>query len=620
MKYESLAKSIVEMIGGVDNISNVSHCFTRLRFNLKDDAMANDEALKKFEGVLGIKKNGGQYQVIIGTHVELVYKEVVKFSGISAGKAAPVDEVQKKSIGATIVDYISGSFGQIIPLLAAGGIIRGTTLSIDFLLGLFTDIAFADTATSMLLNNTAFAIFVFFPVVLGFNAAKKLGMNPYIGLAIGALLMHPELQNLEGDFYFLGILDMSGVSYVSTVIPILLVIPFAARFEKWLNGIIPDVAKQFVVPAIVMFFVSPLAFVAIGPLANMLSNGIFNVLEAVVNVNYILAVMLVAGIWQVMVIFGVHHPIRALFIYQLAAQGYSPLFGAVMISAMSMGAVTFGVWLKTKNSETKKLTLSTWVPAIFGITEPAIYGVTLPNPKLFIIGMVSATVGSIWMGIFRVYMYDFGMGVFSIFGFFGGGVGNVINYLITLAISLTLAIVGGYIFWKDKNVSESVKDVNSKNRTNLSNQKEILSPLNGIVMELSQVNDPVFQQEIVGKGVAIKPTDGRVVSPINGTIMTVLKTKHAIGLIDESGAEILIHIGLDTVQLNGEHFNAHVKDGDRVNVGDLLVDFDIEAIHEAGYETVTPVIITNTNEYKEVKGIEKGGSIAECEKLITIIT
>lgn len=606
-KYENLAKSIIANVGGKENIVSIAHCVTRLRFVLKDEGKANDDVLKNMDGVVTVMKAGGQYQVVIGNHVPDVYKDVCAKAGI---KGDVNKEAPKMSLGEKVLDLITGIFMPSMSLLCACGIIQGL-LTLCTMAGVLTD----TDGLYQILYAAGQTMFYFFPIVIGFNASKKFGGNPYLGMMLGAGLVYPAIQSVDLVVFGMTV----NASYSSTVFPIILLCAVAVPFEKLLNKVIPDVVKTFVTPVLVLMVCLPIGFCVIGPAANMLSNAINGFFAAVNGFSPILAGAALSGLWQILVMFGVHSVVVMTFIVGLLAGVPQPMMGAMgVVSFVQTGAV-IAIWLKTKNRKLKDIALPAWISGIFGVTEPAIYGVTLPHGKQFAFTcIVSAIMGGV-AAMFGVTMYSMaGMGAFGIPGMINpeNPAGSLVTAVLILLASVAAGFAVAFVTFKDAGSNEPKIE---EKKTELKVKKEVLaSPLTGKVVPLTEVKDEAFSGELLGKGVAVEPTDGSVVAPCNGTVTTLFPTKHAIGIVTENGAELLIHLGLDTVKLDGEHFTAHIAQGDKVKKGQLMVTVDLEAVKAAGYSMVTPIIVTNTADYLDVVAMSST-EVSKEEELLTLI-
>lgn len=606
-KYENLAKSIIANVGGKENIISITHCITRLRFQLKDEGKANDDVLKDMDGVVTVMKAGGQYQVVIGNHVPEVYKDVCAVAGVKSN--APAEAEPKMKLGEKVLDLITGIFMPSISLLCACGIIQGI-LTVCTMTGILTD----TDGLYQILYAAGQVMFYFFPVVIGFNTSKKLGGNPYLGMMLGAGLIYPTLQSADLVVFGMTV----NATYTSTVFPIILLCAVAVPFEKLLNKVIPDVIKTFVTPVIVLMVCLPLGFCVIGPVASMIAAGLNTFFAAVHGFSPIIACAAIAASWQVLVMFGVHNVLIMTFIVGLLGGVQQPLMAALGVCSFVQTGAVMAIWAKTKNQKLKNVALPAWISGIFGVTEPAIYGVTLPHGKQFALTCaVSAVMGAIASALGVVCYSMAGLGVFSIPGAINPA--NPSTSLIMAVIVYAGSIVAGFIvaFLTFKDAGSNEPKIEEKKTVKV-DKEVIASPLTGKVVPLTEVKDEAFSGELLGKGVAVDPTEGTVVAPCNGTVTALFPTKHAIGIVTENGAELLIHLGLDTVKLDGEHFTAHISQGDKVKKGQPMVTVDLDAVKAAGYSMVTPIIVTNTPDYLDVVAMSSD-VINKEEELLTLI-
>ncbi|WP_433581432.1 beta-glucoside-specific PTS transporter subunit IIABC [Paenibacillus amylolyticus] len=634
--YDQLAKDILSRVGGRENVNSVFHCVTRLRFKLKNESVAKTEELKNLPGVITVMQSGGQYQVVIGNEVPDVYKAVVKVGNFpSEGQVEEETDNSGKKVGlfSRFIDMISGVFTPLLGLLAATGMIKGfTAMFLSF--GWITE----TSGTYQLLNATGDCLFYFFPIFLGYTAIKKFGGSPFLGMAIGASLVYPSLSGLTaGDplytlftgtliespihITFLGI-PVILMSYSTSVIPIIIATFFAVKIERFFKNIIPKVVSTFLVPFFTLLVIVPATFILIGPVSTWAGQLIGAGATGIYDLSPVVTGLLIGGLWQVFVLFGLHWGLVPVMLLNLSTSGADPVIAMSFAASFAQIGAVLAVILKTKNTKLKSLGIPAFISGIFGVTEPAIYGVTLPLKKPFIMSCIAGGIGGGILGLAGSKLYIFGgLGVFGFPSFINKATGVDSGFYMAL-VACGIAFILGFILtyvvgFKDKveaaPAPAPVLDPNPNSRY------EIVSPMAGEVVALNEINDITFAGEHMGKGIAIRPTSGRVVSPITGVVQTVYRTKHAIGLVSDDGVEMLIHIGQDTVKLKGEHFTTHVKDGDRVNAGDLIVEFDLQAIKDAGYETVTPIIVTNTSNYLDVVGT-KDASVHEKDKLITVLS
>ncbi|WP_339297175.1 beta-glucoside-specific PTS transporter subunit IIABC [Paenibacillus sp. FSL R5-0623] len=634
--YDQLAKDILSGVGGRENVNSVFHCVTRLRFKLKNESVAKTEELKNLPGVITVMQSGGQYQVVIGNEVPDVYKAVVKAGNFpSEGQVEEETDNSGKKVGlfSRFIDMISGVFTPLLGLLAATGMIKGfTAMFLSF--GWITD----TSGTYQLLNATGDCLFYFFPIFLGYTAIKKFGGSPFLGMAIGASLVYPTLSGLTaGDplytlfagtliespihITFLGI-PVILMSYSTSVIPIIIATFFAVKIERFFKNIIPKVVSTFLVPFFTLLVIVPATFILIGPVSTWAGQLIGAGATGIYDLSPVVTGLIIGGLWQVFVLFGLHWGLVPVMLLNLSTSGADPVIAMSFAASFAQIGAVLAVILKTKNTKLKSLGIPAFISGIFGVTEPAIYGLTLPLKKPFIMSCIAGGIGGGILGLAGSKLYIFGgLGVFGFPSFINKATGVDSGFYMAL-VACGIAFILGFILtyvvgFKDKveatPAPAPVLDPNPNSRY------EIVSPMAGEVVALNEINDVTFAGEHMGKGIAIRPTSGRVVSPITGVVQTVYRTKHAIGLVSDDGVEMLIHIGQDTVKLKGEHFTTHVKDGDRVNAGDLIVEFDLQAIKDAGYETVTPIIVTNTSNYLDVVGT-KDASVHEKDKLITVLS
>lgn len=611
-KYHELAEKIVANVGGKENINSLTHCITRLRFKLKDESNANDDILKNMDGVVTVMKSGGQYQVVIGNHVPAVYEEVISIAGLSGDTE---EESSGGSIFNRLIDILSGCFQPFLGALAAAGMVKGFNALLVFL-KLYSN----TSGTYTMLNGIGDAIFYFMPVILGYTSAKKFKLHPMVGIVIGSALCYPAVQGsaLQAVFEstagagaaapysllglpaydtFLGIPWVGG-SYTSSVVPVIFIIAFAAQIQKLFKKIIPEVVQTFLVPFFVLLIALPIGFLVIGPIISILTDLLSSGFQGLMSFSPALYGLILGFFWQVLVIFGLHWSVVPLAIMQITQEGFSQVLTASFAASFAQTAVVAAMFFKLKDKKIKALCPPAIISGIFGVTEPAIYGITLPKKKPFIFSMVGAAAGGLYLMLNQVTSYTMGgLGIFGILNFINGeDASGVVNGAIGIVIAVVVAFILTFFFWKDDVVEEEIEIEIPK----VMNKDIITSPVKGTVASLSTSKDDAFSSGALGKGVVISPENGKVVAPFDGTVMTVFPTKHAIGLISDNGMELLIHIGLDTVQLEGKYFETFVKQGDKVTRGQTLVTFDKEAIEAAGFSTEIPVIITNSDDYLDI--------------------
>ncbi|MGX0346920.1 beta-glucoside PTS system EIICBA component [Staphylococcus cohnii] len=563
MKYENLAQEIVEKVGGEANINSLTHCITRLRFKLKDESKADTEFLKNYDEIVTVMQSSGQYQVVIGNHVPDVYDAITKVTHLDS---ANDDQSQEKGSGNILnrfIDLISGIFQPILGILAAAGMIKGFS-ALFLALGWLTE----SSGTYQILFALGDALFYFFPVFLGFTAAKKFGSNHFIGMAIGAAIVYPTLVSamefgakgvhtlfggtifeVESNLSFLGIPVIS-MNYTSSVIPIIVAIYFASILERKLKRIIPDVVKTFFVPFFTLLIIVPITFIVIGTISSWVANWIGSGAINIYGLSPILAGLLLGAFWQVFVIFGIHWGLVAIMINNVSTSGYDIINPLIFAASFAQTGIVIGLFLKTKNTKLKSISLPAAISGIFGVTEPAIYGVTLPRKKLFIYSCIISGLFSGFIGFAGTKMYF--MGGLGIFGYttFIGESGLNFAFWATIIASLLAVLVSsivGYLVHSDKNEqevqatapeSEQKKD-DAKNNASSASVDEaitepkddfIVSPVSGEMKNLELVDDPVFSSLAMGKGIAIKPSSDTIIAPFEATVESLFPTGHSIGL------------------------------------------------------------------------------------------
>lgn len=618
MKYENLAKDIIKNVGGKENINSLCHCITRLRFKLKDESKANTDVLKKMDGVVTVVKSGGQYQVVIGNHVPDVYADVCSVAGISDNASSGEVEEKMNPLN-RFIDIVSGVFQPILGVLCATGMIKGVN-AILLATGLVTE----GSGSYIILNSIGDSLMYFFPIFLGYTAAKKFKLNQFLGIAIGASMVYPTITALAGTtINFLGIpVVMPSSGYASTVIPVIAAVYVASKIEQMFKKIIPDVVKTFLVPFCTLLVVVPLTFIVIGPITSTAGDLLGSVTSAIYNFSPLVAGLFIGGFWQIFVMFGLHWGLVPIAFNNLAVLGYDSVLAVSVPVCFAQTGVVIAIMLKAKNKKLKSLCIPAIISGIFGITEPAIYGITLPRKKPFILSCIGGAVTGGVVGFFGCKGYSAGAtGVFALPSYINpAGIdsslyGMAIAMVVGLAVGFALMFFFGKLDEEDLTDGEVVETVEKS----IIKGEILTSPIKGVVKSLSDVKDEAFASGLLGKGIAIEPKEGKIIAPADGTLTTLFPTLHALGITTDSGAELLIHVGMDTVKLEGKHFKARVKQGDKIKKGDVLLEFDINAIKREGYSLETPVIITNFDKYLDV--IETNKDIIEYgENLITVMS
>ncbi|WP_238902254.1 MULTISPECIES: beta-glucoside-specific PTS transporter subunit IIABC [Clostridium] len=610
-KYDELVDFIIENIGGKANVESLTHCMTRLRFSLKDFSLINEEELKKNQGIVTAQKAGGKYQVVIGTHVGEVYEVAVGKLGIKNSDKDMEDD--DKTALDKLIDTITKVMTPGLGALASSGLIQG-------LLAILTTIGVLSPTDGayIILHAMGNAIFAFFPIILGYTSAKAFKSNVFTGMLIGSVLVFTNITtNLaSGDVLynlftgtifetavyktFFGIPIMfPATGYGSTVIPIIFAVYFASKVEKVIKGKIPDIVGFTLVPFLTLLISAPAAILIIGPIANFASLIITAAITWLYELSPIITTLVVALIYQPLVILGLHWPLITIAALNFAASSSDYILPMLFTASFAQTAVVLAVYIRTKNKKTKAICVPAIISGCFCIIEPAIYGITLPVKKRFAFSMIGAAIGSIIISIFSIKMYAMTVGVLGIVGFLnpnGDTFGLVIGIIGTL-VTMIIAFLLTYFTFSEEGIdSYSKKEVSNKVTENIA----VKSPMKGRITSLENAEDPIFSQGTLGKGVLIYPEEGKVIAPCNGIVTTLFPTGHAIGITSDSGEEILIHIGRDTVQLEGKYFYKKIEQGSRIKEGDLILEFDIKEIEKAGYITETPIIISNSTMYLDI--------------------
>lgn len=606
-EYTTLARDIIKNVGGKENISGLKHCITRLRFNLKDESKANDDVLKNMKGVVTVAKGSGQYQVVIGNHVGDVYAEVMEQLGAIQESTKKTEE-KKKSLAATIYDFLPAVFGPCISLLCAAGMIQGFS-SLFVYLGWMSE----EGGLYQLLYAMGNTAFYFFPVLLGASTARKLKMDTWLGMLIGAAMMYPTIQGVDLNLFG----KVVNVSYTSTVIPVILTVLFASVLQKQINKFMPRDLKGFMTPTLVYLISVLIGFLFIGQIANWISQVLADGIMTIYNFSGLIAGFIVGGLWQVLIIFGVHNGLGALAFISFTTSGETPLTSMWSIVGYSTCAVLLAIWIRTKDRDLKSVTLPAFLSGLCGISEPAIFGVLLPRKKFFIISCLGGAIGGAYVGLMGITQkIQGGFGVFSLPIYVAQGTYDCVNMCIALALGILIPFVATMILFRDeKNESVETEENKTAEIESAKGTVEIVSPLSGKKIELGKVQDDAFSQEILGKGIGIEPSEGTVTAPADGVVTTLFPTLHALGITTDEGVELLIHIGLNTVDLNGKYFKAFVKQGEKVKKGQKLLEFDMKAIKAAGYIMESPVIVTNSEDYESVS-VSCGNEIRRGEVIL----
>ena len=599
MDYQAIAKEILKDVGGKDNIVDVTHCYTRLRFVLKDTKQANKEALLQTEGVISVVESGGQYQVVLGNKVAHVYNALEPL--LAQQLTTKTSTKEKNSLGNRILNTVAAIFTPVVPAIAASGMLKGILAIAVMVANNFYQVDLKPLNTYIILSAASDALFYFMPVILGYSAAKVFKTNEYIAMVIGATLCYPTIVSLmtEESAVTLFGLHVTKANYVSTVIPIILAIFILAYVQRFLEKVIPEVLKIIMVPTLSLLLMIPATLLLFGPIGIYLGDGVNWLYYYIMNFSPILLGGFIGGIWCVLVIFGAHRGLVPIGINDVARTGRQNLLAFAGAANFSQAGAAFGVFVRTKNKGLKAVAASATVTALFGITEPAIYGANLRLKKPMIYAVASGAAGGALMGWGGSYGTAFAnQGLLTIPVYAEAGTKAFICYLLGCGIAFFGAfLLTIFLGFNDLPLDESRQEPGLKTETGTVKEKQrIQAPVQGQLVSLDQINDEVFASQQMGKTLAIYPTEEQIVSPGNGQVTALYPTHHAIGLKLDNGAEILLHIGINTVELKGRGFERFVKAGERVRLGQKLLSFDKQIIQAAGYDPTVLVIVTNTAE------------------------
>lgn len=601
MDYRKTAHEILSAIGGKENLVSAAHCATRLRLVIADNAKVQKTVLENLDGVKGVFEASGQLQIIIGTGtVNKVYDEFIAASGAEAASKEAVKAAAsaKAPWYKRAIKSLGDIFVPIIPAIVATGLLNGL---LGGLVQMFPGMA--DSYIYGLLNIFSNTALTFLPILIAISAAKIFGGNQFLGAVIGMIMIHPSLINawsVSGGtetatlWSWFGLWDIQNVGYQGHVIPVILSVWLMCAIEKWLHKKVPEMLDLFVTPLVSVLVAGFLSMTLIGPVFSQLETLVLSGAKALIEVPFGIGAFIMGGVYAPTVVAGVHHMYNAIEMMMLADNGMNTWMPIATAANVAQGAAALAVALKTKNKKTKAMALPASLSAFLGITEPAIFGVNIRFMRPFIAGMIGGACGAATASVMNVYATA--NGVTGLFGFLIT-TDSFAGYLLTILVSFAVAFVVSWIMGiKEEAGKESSEDKATKE----ANAGIITSPLQGKAVPLEKVPDATFSEGILGLGAAVEPSTGRVIAPADGTVGVLFPTQHAIGLNLDNGAEILIHIGIDTVELNGEGFTAHVSEGDRVKKGDVLITFDKERIESKGYKTITPVIVTNSEDYSAI--------------------
>lgn len=607
MNEKDLAGQILQLVGGDENVNAAWHCATRLRFTLKDESKAQKDKIESLDGVITVVQAGGQYQVVIGNNVGSVYDALVgidpRLGEGDDAPAAPVASEGKKKLTAkgmfdAFVSFISGAFTPFLGAMAGAGILKGL-LSLFVVLHWMTP----KTGAYQIWYAAADGIFYFLPVILAFTAAKQMKVNQYVTVAIGMALVYPTMVNMKGlDFFSI---PVSKATYTSTVIPILLVVVVQKWLEPLFNKFWHESVRNILTPLCMLMILVPLTFLIVGPISNAISGFLAGIVLALYQHVRILSGLVLGAFWEVFVIFGVHWAFVPVMMNDLSKWGYDPLMPILLPAVLSQAGAALGVFLKTKDDKMKGLAGSNTITAIFGITEPTVYGITLKMKKPFYCAVVAGGIGGAIVAFSGVHANTVGLAsILSLPTFISKGfalscVGDALAFILAAIFTYLWGGVNKDVAPATASTAATTATTENISTTTTNNGAEtaLIAPVTGTVIPITNVSDQVFASEAMGKGIAIVPTAKVVTSPIAGTISVAYPTGHAVGITGDDGVEVLLHLGIDTVNLNGEHFKLLVEKNQHVDAGTPLIEFDYEAIKDAGYDNTVMMIVTNTDNY-----------------------
>ncbi|HEL1711897.1 beta-glucoside-specific PTS transporter subunit IIABC [Streptococcus suis] len=613
MKYKNTALAILEAIGGEKNVLRATHCVTRLRLELKDENIVSDERVKSISGVLGIMKKNGQYQIILGNDVANYYKE---FTALGKFDSDSVQQVKKANVLEQVIGYIAGSMTPLIPAMLGGGMIKVLVIVLP-MLGLLK----ADSQSISFLAFFGDAPYYFMPIFLAYSASQKLKVTPALAMSVAGILLHPNFVQMvsTGDpLHFLGA-PVTPASYGSSVIPILIMVWLMKYIEAVFNKVTPAVTKSFLQPTLVLLVSGFIALVLVGPLGVIVGEGLSQLVEQMHGVAGWLTLAVLGAIMPFIVMTGMHWAFAPIFLAASIATPDVLILPAMLGSNLAQGAASMAVAFKSKNSNTKQIAFAAGFSALFaGVTEPALYGVTLKYKKPLYAAMIGGGLAGLFVGLTGVKAYLFAVpSLIALPQFiYSEAASNITNAMVAAAISIIVTFILAYFL----GIDEETSTVNlEKVAPGISSRKNVFSPLSGQILPLEKVNDATFSKKMLGEGVAIIPKDGKVYAPFDGAVTSLFPTKHAIGLTSDEGVELLIHFGLETVELKGRGFVSHVSDGEKVEKGQLMLEVDVEMLVAEGYDIVTPVVVTNTQEYLDVLLLSTKEEVNYADDLLAVL-
>ena len=604
---QRMADEILKHIGGSNNVKNLTHCMTRLRFVLKDDSKADDDAIKNIDGVMGLRKQGGQYQVIVGNNVSHTYTALMK-SGVSGGAKSnePVEKKKLtfKQVGINILDAIIGTMSPLIPAIIGGSMIKLLAMLLSM-----TGVLSESSSTYNILNTIGDAPFFFLPMLVAVSAARKFNSNVFLALAIAGVMVHPVFMEImekaaEGKEATFAFIPVMSVKYTYTIIPAIVMTWLLKYIEDFADRITPIVMKNFLKPMLILLIAAPIAIIIVGPTGILIGTGLSQIVFFVHDKLGFLAVAIVGALWPLLVMTGMHRVFTPTIVQTIAETGKEGMVMPSEIGAnLSLGGVSLAVAFKTKNRELRQTSLAAASSAIIaGITEPALYGVAIRLKRPMIASVITGFIAGAVAGLAGLASHSMAApGLFTSVQFIEKDnpmsiVWIIVVMVLSVVLSFILTLVLGF-----EDIPESEDEL-----LDLGTQDHltVAAPVEGHIKPIESVEDDVFSREVIGKSMAIEPTGNKIYAPVTGTVTSVFPTKHAIGITGDNGVEVLVHVGIDTVKLNGEPFTSTIEQGDHVTVGDILGAFDLTQIIESGYDPTTIIVITNTDEYESITSFD----------------
>ncbi|HIC7642374.1 TPA: beta-glucoside-specific PTS transporter subunit IIABC [Serratia liquefaciens] len=613
MDYKQLGLEILLQVGGKDNVSKLTHCATRLRMEFNDDSKVQAKAIESLPGVISVVERGGQFQIVVGNNVQQTFRAMQKEIGDLSGRQSEKNSQARGGVISQIISVISTTFTPVIPAITGAGMIKALLAILKL-----TGVIDAASPTYHLLDTIADAAFFFLPVLLAYGAAIKFECNPILAMTIAGALLHPNLAQMLAAGT---VIDFVGIpvrlaDYAGSVLPIIFTVWLMSYIERFAEKVSPTMIKFFTKPMIILLVTAPLALVVVGPFGIFLNDLVAAGAAIVDGKASWLIPMLMGGLQPFLVITGTAWAMTPIATGQLSKNGFEMINGPGMLASnIAQGAATLCVAFRTKNKNLRQLASSAGFTALLGITEPSLYGVTLKLRKPLIAAMIGGGCAGIYAGLSGLVRYAFvSPGLAALPAFIGENPMNIVHALITCAIAIVVTFALTWILGFDDPVEETGSGVSEAVS---GAEQQIVSPLNGQLVALAQVNDDVFSQGLLGQGVAIRPQEGVLRAPLTGEVVTFLPSMHAVGIKGDNGVELLVHIGIDTVNLAGQHFTSELKVGDRVQVGDELVRFDLAAIVGLGYDITTPVLVVNSEAFPELN-CRQPGAVDFGQPIITL--